>query len=725
MTRIPRHAKGFPSEPIHNLDLYRLQNFCGRSRELHRLQHLLVDSQSHPVMALTGPAGMGKSTLATAAAWSTTPHFQDGVVYAAPIGLERFRFYDLVRQLDRVLGTVITSKPPNLWKINVLELLYRQRRLLILDDTETAAADDWEKLLDALQGLRAEDTLARVLLISEKNTDLLRELTKGQILNLSGFTAHETEDFLLPYGAAEDYSNRAFTQTLGVPLALCLVRGLNSKRLPGISSGSSQELEQAALLSCQEDWPEAYNLLELLTSVAGEASYGALRDLFWQEVRPTAKPAPAGDSPVWEDLPRQLQECLLELVSRGLLEHDSPRRKVTVHPRVRRLVATDTTVQRHGWLAAHARYYISIAAQYEHLDIENWPELDAEWGNVRQGADWCVQLIRQRSGRDLLPLVADLAESHADTAEDSSSLPADTPVADLSLVRSYGFAMALHAFYRHPPRILSWLAAGAVACAGLADYRGFGRLLLHLGRQLYFRRQYADSLVWLQYAQGVFARRDMVLLQAYAHTDIGMVYRTRGQPFEAMRHCSMAYDCLAQGGNLEEMAGACLNLGSLALSVKDYSQALYQYRNALRLAVRLDNRRLMANAFNNLGLVLEAQGNFSTAQAVYLRALELYQHLHMAVGESTALNNLGSVAFLQEQYKQAEDWYRQAVERCEGRGAWLDLAATQHNLGTVLANLERPEEAEAAFDSSQACYKALHLPAYAAEEEILVSQSPP
>ena len=119
---------------------------------------------------------------------------------------------------------------------------------------------------------------------------------------------------------------------------------------------------------------------------------------------------------------------------------------------------------------------------------------------------------------------------------------------------SYGFAMALHAFYRHPPRILSWLAAGAVACAGLADYRGFGRLLLHLGRQLYFRRQYADSLVWLQHAQGVFARRDMVLLQAYAHTDIGMVYRTRGQPFEAMRHCSMAYDCLAQGGNLEEMA---------------------------------------------------------------------------------------------------------------------------------------------------------------------------
>ncbi len=723
MSRIPRHAKGFPSEPIHNLDLYRLQNFCGRSRELHRLQHLLADSQSHPVIALTGPAGIGKSTLATAAAWSTTPHFRDGVVYTAPIGLERFRFYDVVRQLDRVLGTVITSRPPNLWKINVLELLYRQRRLLILDDTETAAWDDWEKLHDALQGLRAEDTPARVLLISEKNTDLVRELTQGQILHLSGFTAQETEDFLRPQGATVDYSTRAFTRTLGAPLALCLLRGLNRQGLPEIASGPLPELELAALLSCQKDWPEAYNLLELLISVAGEASYGALRDLFWPEVRPDAKPTPARDSPAWEELPRPLRECLLELVFRGLLEHDSARRRVTVHPRVRHLVATDSTVQRHGWLAAHARYYISIAAQYEHLDIENWPELDTEWGNVRQGADWCVQLIRQHSGQDLLPLVSELAESHADTAEDAANLPANTPVADLALVRSYGFAMALHAFYRHPPRILSWLAAGAVACAGLADYRGFGRLLLHLGRQQYFRRQYADSLVWLQHAQGVFARRDMVLLQAYADTDIGMVYRTRGQPFVAIRHCSMAYDCLAQGGNLDEMAGACLNLGSLALSVKDYSQALYQYRNALRLAVRLDNRRLMANAFNNLGLVLEAQEKFSTAQAVYLRALELYQHLHLAEGESTAFNNLGAVAYLQGRFSQAEEWYRHALQRCECRGAWLDLAATQHNLGTVLLSLKRSEEADLAFDESRSCYRALQLQAYAAEEEILVRQS--
>lgn len=721
MTQILRHTAGRSLTTRHNLDLFRLRDFWGRSRELHRLQHLLLDTQSHPVVVLTGPLGMGKTTLATGAGWSTIPHFRDGVVYTAPSGLERLRFYDLVRQLDIVLHTDITGKPPTLWETSILELLYQRFRLLILDDTDTAATEEWEQLLNVLEGLRAADTPARVLIIAEKPTELLQELSKGQLLNLSGFTANETKGYLHAHGVPEKFSSQAHAQLHGMPLALRLLHGLARKQ-PEKALVPILDLEQTALHACQDSWPQAYRLLELLNSVSGQASYGALRDLFWNEELGPESPGSSEELPTWEELPPNMQEWVLELRRRGLLEHDTLRGRVTVHPRVRQLVTAGSTVQNRGWLDAHARYYISIASQYERMDIENWAELDAEWGNVRQGADWCVQLIRQRSGQDLLPLVAELAESHFKSEEIPTGLPPDVPVADLNLVRSYGFAMALHSFYRHPPRSLSWIAAGAVACAGLADYRGFGRMMLHLGRQLFFRRQYADSLFWLQHAQKVFERRDMVLLQAYAHTDIGMVHRARGQPHIALRHCTVAYDCLAQGGNLGEMAGACLNLGSLALSVRDYRQALYQYRNALRLAVGLDDRRLMANAFNNLGLVLETQENFPAAQDIYLRAFELYQFLHLTEGEGTALSNLGAVAYQQGDFRQSENWFRQALQRCKDRGAWLDLAAIQHNLGTVLLNLNQVDEADAAFASSRACYKALQLQAFAAEEESLMRQ---
>ena len=388
MTNIQRHTAAPTPITKHNLDLYRLRDFLGRSRELHRLQHLLLDSQSHPVVALTGPVGMGKSTLATGAGWATIPHFRDGVVYAAPSGLERFRFYDLVRQLDIVLDSSITSRPPDMWKTSIMELLYQRNRLLILDDTDTAATEEWEQLQAVLRGLRGEDTSARVLIIAEKPTDLLQDLSQDQLLNLSGFTAHETEYFLHAHGVSEELSSKAYTQFQGMPLALRLLQGLDREQ-PGKALGSVPDLEQTALWLCREGWPQAYRLLELLTSVAGEASYGALRDLFMRGDSEPERSSPAAENPTWEELPSHLQESLQELTRRGLLEHDTLHRRVAVHPRVRQLVATGSTVQSQGWLAAHARYYISIAGQYERLDIENWPELDAEWGNVRQGADWC------------------------------------------------------------------------------------------------------------------------------------------------------------------------------------------------------------------------------------------------------------------------------------------------------------------------------------------------
>lgn len=721
MSRIPRYTGRRPAASAlpHNLPLFRLQGFRARSRELHRLQHLLLDTESHPVLGLTGPAGMGKSALAVGAAWSAVSHFRDGAVYAAPVGRDRFRFYDVIRQIDATLGTDITGRPPNLWRVSVREQLYRRSRLLILDDTETAVQAEWEQLRELLQDPPGGGS-ARVLIISEEESPLLRELTRDQILRLSGLTRQGTAELLRGRGVPETAAPRFHDLTQGSPLALNLLLGLGPDAALEEHGTGSLDLEADALQDCRNGRPAAYRLLELLSSVAGEASYAALRDLFWRPGSGHAVPPSGAGLTAWTELPAKLRDSLETLFARGLLEHDPSRRRVFLHPRVRQLVAGENPAVRRDWFALHARYYGSFAARYERLDIEQWTDVDREWANIRRGADWCAHWMRRLWGQNLLAQAAARAESHEDSRPATTRDADAADAGELALVRGYGFAMALHAFYRHPPRSLDWIAAGALACADLADYRGFGRLLLHLGRQLFFRRRYADSLFWLQHAQQVFERRDMVLLQAYAHTDIGMVHRALGEPHRALRHCSRAYDCLAQGGNLEELGGACLNLGSLALSVRDFTLALYQYRNALRLAQRLDNRRLMADAYNNLGLLLETREDFPAAQAVYERALELYRYLHLGEGETTALNNLGTVAFLQEQDERAEARYREALDLCAARGAWLDLAATQHNLGTVLLRRRRREEADAAFAASRDCYRALQLPAYAADEASLM-----
>lgn len=729
MTHIMRHTTVADPDIRHNLGLYRLREFGGRRRELLRLQSWLLDSEARPVVALTGPAGVGKSTLATATAWSVIRHFPDGVIWVAPAGLERFRLYDVAQTLDAVLGTSITGQSRDMWKTAILGLLLRRRRLLILDETDTAAPPDWDSLQDIFGHLGLGETVSRVLILSEKVPPALETLAAPRLLALRGFTFRETRSFLERHSPAPVDVQAAWTLTEGNPLGLQFLKGLLTPEadLPRLDAAEDtaipgdrvRMLAHRVLAQCAAEHPEAHDLLVRLTTAAGGASFAAVRDLFWRgTVAPMTVEQHAALLPTTplDGLPAVLQSLLHILLARGLLEQDPMKLRVVVHPVVRGLIATRVDIHDRGWRSTHARFYVRYVTGYETLDLEHWSDVDPEWGNVRQGADWCVHFMRRRSGQDPLAMLKELSARTAAPPDLEASRE------ELMLVIRYAQALALHAFWRHPPRSLDWIAAGAVACARLADFAGFGRLLLHLGRQQYFRHDLAQARFWLEQAQAVFVHRDMLTQLAYVHTDLGMVHRALGHHATALQHCQSAFEYLAQGGNPTELGNAYLNLGSVHASMQEYEPALRQYRYGLRLAVRLDDRRLMANTYNNLGLVLEARGQHDMARAVYIRALELYQFLQHGEGESTALNNLGSVSFLADEAAAAETWYRQALACCARRGAWLDMAATHHNLGLVLQRQERWAEAAREFESGLGLYRFFQLEAYAREEETLWHQ---
>lgn len=730
MDRIPRHTGDAPVSVPHNLGLYRLGQFSGRHRGLHRLQSWLLDSEAPPVLGLVGPAGVGKSTLATAAAWSTIRHFADGVVWVGPAGVGRFRVYDVVHSLDQVLGTSLTRRSQDLWQTGILEMVHGRSRLLVLDELEKASADTWERLHGTFLRFRTRPAPARVLLISQETTPVLRELAADHILALDGLTRRETGQFLAAFRLTGLDPGQAHALTGGNPLALRLLGGILARepaRLSEVQAASEggripslTYLLRLALRLCARRHPDAYDLLLRLMSAAGGASYTAVRDLFWKGERSAAAAPAAGRDRAlvshFSTLPPALRKIIQALRDHALLEQEPDQARVVIHPVVRDLLATGTAVRSPEWTAAHARYYLRFATQYERLDLDHWSEVDAEWGNIRQGAEWCARLIREASGRAPRTLAAELA------GDAGVPDPPAVPSSQLALVRRYTKAMALHTFWRHPPGGLEWIAAGAVACACQADFHGFGHLLLQLGRQFFFRRDFPESLRWLERARKVFEYRGLVTQLAYVHADIGMVRRELAQPAAALRHCQISFEYLAQGGDLTELAGAYLNLGSLHQSLHQHSQALHQYRQGLSLAIRLDDRRHMASGFNNVGLVLEAMSQPDAAEAVYHRALELYRYLELAEGESMALANLGSLAYLRGDMSGAARFHRQALACCARREAWLDMAATHHNLGLALRRAERWTEAAREFEASRDLYRAFQLDAYAAEEETLRHQ---
>ena len=134
-------------------------------------------------------------------------------------------------------------------------------------------------------------------------------------------------------------------------------------------------------------YPQVGPLLDRLVSAAGGASMAALRDLFGADLGPA------------------LDQTLQELQNRALLEHDQFHGRVVMHPMVRRYLAENATMLGEEWDRNHAEYYASVVQEYQMLPLERWPEVDVEWGNIYEGADWCsgrVQRIWEGVPLDIL-----------------------------------------------------------------------------------------------------------------------------------------------------------------------------------------------------------------------------------------------------------------------------------------------------------------------------------
>ena len=73
----------------HNLALFRLDGFSGRSEQLLQLHAWMTGGDDLPAIAISGPQGNGKSALAMAAAWNNFHHFDDGIAWVGAAGATR------------------------------------------------------------------------------------------------------------------------------------------------------------------------------------------------------------------------------------------------------------------------------------------------------------------------------------------------------------------------------------------------------------------------------------------------------------------------------------------------------------------------------------------------------------------------------------------------------------------------------------------------------------
>lgn len=713
-----------PLATPHNLGLYRLEGFSGSRHALLTLHEWLIGGDDLPAIAISGEQGNGKSTLATAVAWNHFHYFSDGIVRVSAAGANRFRLYDIARTMDSVFGTELTRSSADRWGISILEQLYRRRRLLIIDKLAGATTDELNTLVDIISHLHEANGASRILLIDRNFSPQIAELVNFQHIHLDGLDLADLPELIekrapaTVKGEALAHVETLYRLSRGRPLAMRLLLGLlldfGASELASLLQNSTDATGavrvDALVAFAVENFavfnPQVGPLLERLVSAAGGASLTALQQLFWADLGTAA----------------ELQETLAALTSRGIIEYDLYRGRVVLHPLIRSYLDQNAIMLGEAWERHHARYYLHYAQQYMALPIERWREVDVEWGNIYRGADWCVQRTQRLWTKAPLAILADNELTAQRAVKQPLPLPADDPVArdDLRLARAYSVALAHYAFWRHPPGVHDWLAAGAVAALALTDLSDYAWLLMNIGRQRFFMGDVQAAIPWLEQAQTIFDERDQLMDLAYALTDLGTSYRVLNEARRALTYFRAAFDAVAQLGDQQALATAYMNLGSAYYGLNNPERALQEHRKALRIALRLDEERVAASAYNNMGLAMEGMERYDEAINAYSYALKIFERIGDVIGISTCYNNLGSACYARGELAQALAWYELDLELGAKRGVWTDMAATLHNLGHVALEQGDQRRALGYFEQSRDLYAAFQLEEYMQEEAEMI-----
>ncbi|MGW0039149.1 ATP-binding protein [Gordonia sp. NPDC003376] len=243
-------------------------SFVGRREELRLLRGLLGD---HRLITVTGSGGMGKTRLATQAAWEFRRAFADGVRF---IGFSSVRGDHLLAQtVCDALGLDNRDAAGQSAESSLLDHLQHKRMLLVLDNCEhvvDGAAELIGRILESTKGIRIIATSREYLALSGEYVFGLQSLpTHDQGSGAIELFVRRADAVLSGFDVDDDNVDdiRRICERLdGVPLAIELactrltllsvhdLAGLLDSRVLSVSRGSRDRVSRHRSLQATIAW---------------------------------------------------------------------------------------------------------------------------------------------------------------------------------------------------------------------------------------------------------------------------------------------------------------------------------------------------------------------------------------------------------------------------------------------------------------------------------------
>ncbi|MEH0420214.1 ATP-binding protein [Streptomyces sp. B21-083] len=722
-----------------------VRHFVNRSEERARLSSLVADRHDDPhavrVAAITGTAGVGKTSLALRWAHSIRSHFPGGELYANLRGYTAgspATPQEILGRFLEDLGVSATHVPaePERRETMFRSLLAERRMLLVLDNA--ADSSQVRPLLPATSGC---------LVVVTSRDDLSGLVRQEGALRLDITTFQTTDAVELLRAATADYrtsDHRGDLATLarlcaGLPLALCIAAeraaGWPSMPLGELIDDLRDESARWSVLTA-----EAEEGSDAMRSVF-EWSYQALSDpaarLFRRlglhpgnEFGLTAAASLAGSDPahVRGLLDTLVRAHLLERRPAGRYEfHDLLRAYAAEQVRREESETERTEILRRclGWYLHTAYAAQCTMAPFDRYDLDDRipaPATALRFENYQSAFDWY-------------------------RAESTNLVTATRAAADAGFPEiAWRLAVVLRAVYMHQNAFDDWEATariGVEAAARAGEQHGEAEALESLGKaafqalrldeaeehhraSLALRRRIGDrrGMAVSANALGLLGLRRRRLDEARAHlTDGAEIFRELGdRRWTALVRSNLAETLCDLGRGeeawtlIEQVLADFRELGDRAcegnaLCLLSWAQrtsgeaeaAARSIRAALSIADDENNQVWQGHWLAESARVERARGNPEESLRLFQKSAAIQQKLGDASREATALDGAGEAFQSLARFEEAAELHRRAADTYRQLDSPWQFARAQAHLADALTSLGDHESARAARE------EALHL----------------
>jgi tetratricopeptide (TPR) repeat protein/transcriptional regulator with XRE-family HTH domain len=630
-----------------------LATFVGRGAELRRLTGLtrLADREatSAPAAAVavvSGPAGVGKTALATHWAHRVAQHFPDGHLYVNLRGFDAggpaVEPAEALRGFLEALGVARATIPAAVPAQGAAyrSLLAGRRVLVVLDN-----ARDAEQVRPLLPG-----GPECAVVVTSRSTLTGLVVTDGAVLIRLGLLGRNEAAQLLERRLAPGHVtidptalDSVLTACAGLPLALAIVAARAAERAGGCLTTIADQLA-AEGLDVLDAGDSATNLRVVLWWSYRALSPAAAELFRLLALHPGPDIAPAAAASLVGRPVADVRRSLGELIGLHLVREDWGGR-VTLHDLVRAYAAEQMQVaaneeDRRTATTRLLSHYLHTAERASHLRYPSRSPIPLP--DVAPGS--------------VVEALPDRQRAQEWFAAEHPALVSLVRRAAEPLLRPYAWRLAWTLwdyFFDAPGHWCEWVAIQRVA--------------------LEASRVSADPLEL-----------------AHAHRGLGLAASQLGNLDEAHDALRAAIDHYGAAGDHRGQANTHRNLARVLNRQGRPQAALDNALAAVRLATACGDRHTEAAALNQAGWYHAHLGSYRRATVACRRALQLHRQAGNRYGQAAALDSLGFIQHRLADYRKATACYRAAIVLYEEladdyeRAVSLDhLADTYHAAGRL------------------------------------------